>query len=77
MALENLAEWSGVCMANGTSASCGTSDKPEKKPAACGSVCGAPDKPEKKPAACGSGCGAPEKPLEKPPRVAPVASRRS
>ena len=67
MALQNLAEWAG----NGqrafcTAASCGSGDKPEKKPATCGSSCGAPDKPEKKPAACGSACGAPDKPAEKP-----------
>ncbi|MBD5646568.1 MAG: ACGX-repeat peptide [Desulfovibrio sp.] len=70
MALQNLVQWSGISgsavLAGGVAASCGTSDTPEKKPAACGSSCGAPDKPEKKPAACGSACGAPDKPAEKP-----------
>ena len=70
MALENLAEWSGVSRipptVHSVSASCGASDKPEKKPAACGSSCGAQEKPEKKPASCGSSCGASDKPADKP-----------
>ena len=38
MALSNLAGW------NEKSAACGAGDKPEEKPAACGSACGAGDK---------------------------------
>ena len=36
-------------------------DKPEEKPAACGTACGAADKLEEKPAACGTACGASDK----------------
>ena len=70
MALSNLYGWSET----GASAACGASDKPEPKPAACGSACrardnptetpaacGAAGEPEKKPATCGSACGAGDK----------------
>ncbi len=57
MALSNLAGWNEKEVA----AACGASDKPEEKPAACGSACGTGDKPEEKPAACGSACGASDK----------------
>ena len=57
MALSNLAGWNE----NTVVSACGASDKPEEKPAACGSACGASDKPEEKPAACGSACGASDK----------------
>lgn len=54
MALSHLSDWAG--------SACGAADKPEEKPAACGSACGsacgASEKPEGKPAACGSACGA-------------------
>ncbi len=40
MALSNLTGWN----ANNIGSACGASDKPEKKPAACGSACGAGDK---------------------------------
>ena len=53
MALSNLSGWAG--------SSCGASDKPEEKPAACGSACGTSDQPAEKPAACGSACGAGDK----------------
>lgn len=42
-------------------AACGSGDKPEEKPAACGSACGSGDKPQEKPAACGSACGSGDK----------------
>ena len=54
MALSNLAGWNEDRKG---SAACGASDKPEEKPAACGTACGASDKPEEKPAACGTACG--------------------
>lgn len=37
MALSNLTEWNG----NNAGSACGASDRPEEKPAACGSACGA------------------------------------
>lgn len=40
MALSNLTGWNKKSV---TSA-CGATDKPEEKPAACGSACGASDK---------------------------------
>lgn len=40
MALSNLFGWKKA----ETSAACGASDKPEEKPAACGTACGASDK---------------------------------
>lgn len=57
MALSNLFGWNQKMAATPATA-CGAGDKPEEKPAACGSACGAGDKPEEKPAACGSACGA-------------------
>ena len=67
MPLKNLADWANTSNVNCmVAASCGSSEKPEKKPAACGSSCGSSDKPEKKPSACGSSCGASDKPKEKP-----------
>lgn len=65
MSLSNLFGWNKKAetqpaVACGTA--CGAGDKPEEKPAACGtacgSACGAGDKPEEKPAACGTACGA-------------------
>lgn len=52
MALSNLFGWAKKTPA---ASACGTADKQEKKPAACGSACGASDKPAEKPAACGAG----------------------
>ena len=67
MPLKNLADWANRANVNCMeAASCGSSDKPKDKPAACGSSCGSSDKPEKKPSACGSSCGASDKPKEKP-----------
>jgi ACGX-repeat protein len=60
MALTNIAGWNENENTQAVAA-CGASDKPEEKPAACGSACGASDKPEEKPAACGSACGASDK----------------
>ena len=40
MALSNLAGW----VENVAVSACGAGDKPEEKPAACGSACGAGDK---------------------------------
>ena len=60
MALSNLFDWAKKNEQVAASA-CGTGDKPEDKPTACGSACGAGDKPEEKPAACGSACGAGDK----------------
>lgn len=40
MALKNLIEWNK----ERTVSACGAADKPEQKPAACGSACGAADK---------------------------------
>ena len=58
MALSNLSVWAGsACGASDKPAA----DKPEEKPAACGSACGASGKPEEKPAACGTACGAGDK----------------
>lgn len=59
MALSNLFGW-GKKKAETPVSACGASDKPEEKPAACGSACGAgaAEKPEEKPAACGTACGA-------------------
>ena len=62
MALSQLSNWAdSPCGASDKLASCGAADKPEEKPAACGSACGTSDKPEEKPAACGSACGAGDK----------------
>ena len=58
MALKDLFGWSGRGEENASSAcgaSCVAGDKPEEKPAVCGSACGAGDP---KPTACGSACGA-------------------
>ena len=43
MALSNLFGWKKKTETE-TSAACGASDKPEEKPAACGTACGASDK---------------------------------
>ena len=53
MALSNIFGWNKKAEVQ-PSAACGASDKPEEKPAACGTACGAADKPEEKPAACGA-----------------------
>ncbi len=58
MALSNLYGWAAMQAAS----ACGAADKPEEKPAACGTACGTADKPEEKPAACGTACGAADKP---------------
>lgn len=42
MALSNLSGWNEK--AETVSSACGSGDKPEQKPAACGSACGAGDK---------------------------------
>ncbi|MDO4286015.1 MAG: ACGX-repeat peptide [Eubacteriales bacterium] len=60
MALSNLFGWNTEAQEQ-AAAACGAGDKPEAKPAACGSACGAGDQPEAKPAACGSACGAGDK----------------
>ena len=60
MALSNLFGWKKKAETE-TSAACGAADKPEEKPAACGTACGAAGKPEEKPAACGTACGASDK----------------
>ena len=50
MALSNLFGWNkmespaSACGAAESPAACGAADKPEEKPAACGSACGAGDK---------------------------------
>ena len=57
MALSNIFGWNKKTEVQPSAAcgtACGTSDKPEEKPAACGTACGASDKPEEKPAACGA-----------------------
>ena len=41
MALSNLTGWNEE---SATSSACGAGDKPEEKPAACGSACGVSDK---------------------------------
>ena len=43
MALSNLFGWNKK-MEAAPSTACGAADKPEEKPAACGSACGAGDK---------------------------------
>lgn len=43
MALSNLFGWNKK-MEAAPAAACGAADKPEEKPAACGSACGAGDK---------------------------------
>ena len=43
MALSNLNGWNKE-QDTAPAAACGTADKPEEKPAACGSACGAVDK---------------------------------
>ena len=64
MALSNLYGWNNETentSAASCGTACGTSDKPEEKPAACGSACGTAA-PEEKPASgCGSACGASDK----------------
>lgn len=60
MALSNLFGWNRN-VGTAPAAACGTGEKPEESPAACGSACGAGDKPEEKPVACGSACGAGDK----------------
>lgn len=60
MALSDLFGWNKKA-ASAPAAACGAADKPNEKPAACGSACGAGDKPAEKPAACGSACGAGDK----------------
>ena len=61
MALSNIFGWNKKTEVQPSAAcgtACGASDKPEEKPAACGTACetacGASDKPEEKPAACGA-----------------------
>ena len=68
MSLSNLFGWNKKAETQPAAAcgtACGAGDKPEEKPAACGtacrSACGAGDKPEEKPAACGTACGAGDK----------------
>ena len=65
MSLSNLFGWNKKAETQPAAAcgtACGAGDKPEEKPAACGtacgSACGAGDKPEEKPAACGTACRA-------------------
>mgnify|MGYP000087859718 CR=1 FL=1 len=60
MALANLFGWMKAEDKPATAA-CGAGEKPEEKPAACGTACGAGEKPEEKPAACGTACGAGDK----------------
>ena len=43
MALSNLFGWKKKAETE-ASAACGAADKPEEKPAACGTACGASDK---------------------------------
>lgn len=56
MALSNLYDWNTE--ENKQNTSCGASDKPDEKTAACGTACGASDKPEEKSTSCGTACGA-------------------